>query len=57
MSLPEDNISMVDKVLAATIGFLITMFKMEVHSFILLVVPATADNVATASNQLVVNTT
>jgi hypothetical protein len=48
---------MEDKVLADTIGFLTTMFKMDVPSFILLVVPATADNVATASNQLVVNTT
>jgi hypothetical protein len=51
----EDMISMEDKVLAA-IGFLITMFKMEVPSLILVVIPATADNLVTASNQLVLNT-
>jgi hypothetical protein len=45
-----------DKALAQTTGFLITIFNIQVPSFILFVIAATADNVLIVSSQLVLNT-
>ena len=45
-----------DKALEQTTGFLITIFNIQVPSFILFVIAATADNVLIVSSQLVLNT-
>jgi hypothetical protein len=45
-----------DKDLEQTTGFLITIFNIQVPSFILFVIAATSDNVLIVSSQLVLNT-
>lgn len=50
IAFPEDKISMADKDLAQITGFLTTIFKRDVPSFILLVTAATAAKTLIESN-------
>ena len=55
-NLPEDKMSIAAKAFTQITGLLTTIFSIDVPSFILLVTAATADNVLSESNQLVLNT-